>query len=117
MLSYTLPNPRKKSIYGNLPVSYPAGGLLDNVCQKLLQFDSIIAFMRYIGALEFIHVYTGGGRNDNFSFQLGHRILHERLGKTRVRHGYGEIQERSFRQESPPPPACARVVHQRAAEQ
>ena len=117
MSSYTLPNPRKKSIYGNLPVSYPAGGLLDTVCEKLLQFDSIIAFTRYIGALEFIHVYTGGGRNDNFSFQLGHRILHERLGKTRVRHGYGEIQEQSLRQESPPPPACARVVHQRATEQ
>ena len=77
MSSYTLPSPRRKSIYRNLPASYPAGGLLDNVLHKLLQFDSIIAFTRYIDALEFIHVYAGDGRNDNFSFLLGHQILHE----------------------------------------
>lgn len=39
-----------------------------------------------------------------------------REGETPVRHGYGEIQEQSLRQESLLPPACARVVHQRAAK-
>lgn len=77
MSSYTLPNRRKKSIYRNLPVSNPAGGLLGTVFHKLLQFDSIIAFTRYIDALQFIHVYAGDGRKDNFSFRLDHRILHE----------------------------------------
>jgi hypothetical protein len=96
--------------------SRPGGGL-DTVFHKFLQFDSIIAFMRYIDALEFIHVYASGGRNDNFSFHLGHRILHERLRKTRVQNGYGELQGQSLRQESSPPSACARVVHRRAAEQ
>lgn len=52
-------------------------GLLDTVFHKLLQFDSIIGFTRYIDALQFIHVYAGDGRKDNFSFRLDHRILHE----------------------------------------
>ena len=73
-------------IYGDLPVSYPTGELIDNVCQKWLQFDSIVAFTRYIDALKSMHVYTGCGSNDNFSFHLDHRILHECLRKTRMRH-------------------------------
>jgi hypothetical protein len=118
MSLYTLPRPRR-IIDLPKPASILAGrgGGLDTVFHKFLQFDSIIAFMRYIDALEFMHVYASGGRNDNFSFHLGHRILHERLRKTRVQNGYGELQGQSLRQESSPPSACARVVHRRAAEQ
>ncbi len=76
MSSYTLPNPCRKSIYRNLPVSDPAR-VAGHVFHKLLQFDSIIGFTRYIDALQFIHVYAGDGRKDNFSFRLSHRILHE----------------------------------------
>lgn len=85
------PNARKSPWFGDLPISFPTGRLIDDVWQKWLQFDPIIAQERYRGAFRQMHVYTDCGSKDEFNFHLGHRILHEQFRKARVRHVYEEF--------------------------
>ena len=85
------PNPRKKPFYGDLPISYPTGELIDDIWRKWLRYDPIIAYKRYLDAFRAMHVYTDCGSQDDFNFHLGHRILHERFRKARLRHVYEEF--------------------------
>ena len=85
------PNPRKPPYYCDLPISFPTGELIDDVWQKWLRFDPIIALEGYVDAFKSMHVFTDCGSRDEHDFHLGHRILHARLKKARVRHVYEEF--------------------------
>ena len=85
------PNPRKPPFYCDLPISFPTGELIDEVWQKWLHFDPIIAYERYVPAFRSMSVFTDCGSKDEYDFHLGHRILHERLKKARVKHVYEEF--------------------------
>lgn len=85
------PNPRKPPYYCDLPIRFPTGELIDDVWQKWLDFDPIYAYKRYIKAFQRMHIYTDCGNRDEFNLHMGHRILHERLKKARVKHVYDEF--------------------------
>ena len=86
------PNPRKKPVYGDLPIRFPTGELIDDVWERWLQFDPIIAYERYLDAFRTMCVYTDCGSKDEFQFHLGHRILHQRFKSARLRHVYEEFE-------------------------
>ena len=85
------PNPRKKPYYCDLPVRFPTGEIIDDVWQKWLRFDPIIAYEGYLDAFRSMHVYIDCGWRDEYQLHLGHRILHERFKKARLRHVYEEF--------------------------
>ena len=86
------PNARKPPYYCDLPIRFPTGELIEDVWQKWLHFDPIYAYARYVDAFRSIHLFTDCGAQDEFDFHLGHRILHERLKKARVKHVYEEFE-------------------------
>jgi enterochelin esterase family protein len=85
------PNARKKPYYCDLPIRFPTGELIDEIWQKWLYFDPLVAYERYVEAFRSMHVFTDCGSRDEFHFHLGHRILHQRLKQARVRHVYEEF--------------------------
>ncbi len=85
------PNPRKKPVYGDLPITFPNGEIIDDVWRKWLRLDPIIAYKRYLDAFRSMHVYMDCGSKDEFHFHLGHRILHQRFKSARLRHVYEEF--------------------------
>ena len=85
------PNARKAPYYCDLPIRFPTGELIEKTWQKWLYFDPIIAYERYVPAFRRMHVFTDCGSKDENLFHLGHRILHERLQKARVKHVYEEF--------------------------
>ena len=85
------PNPTNKPIYGDLPITFPTGEIIEPVWRKWLRFDPIIAYKRYLDAFRTMRVYTDCGANDEFQFHLGHRILHQRFKAARIRHVYEEF--------------------------
>lgn len=84
------PNPRKTPYYCDLPIRFPTGEFVEKVWEKWLWFDPIVAYKRYIKGFRSMHVYTDCGSKDEYLFHLGHRILHARLDKARVKHIYEE---------------------------
>ena len=84
------PNSRKAPYYCDLPIRFPTAELDEKVWEKWLHFDPIRAYKRYVKAFRSMHVFHDCGSQDEFDFHLGHRILHERLKKARVKHLYEE---------------------------
>ena len=89
--AYT-PNPRKKPIYGDLPIRFPTGEIIDDIWQKWLWFDPLIAYKRYLDAFRTMKIYTDCASHDDFNFHLGHRLLHQRFKSARLRHVYEEFE-------------------------
>ncbi|MDP7133576.1 MAG: alpha/beta hydrolase-fold protein [Planctomycetota bacterium] len=85
------PNPRKAPWYCDLPMRSPTCELIDDVWQKWLRFDPLVAYKDYLEGFRSMHIYTDCGSRDEFQFHLGHRILHERFEKARLRHVYEEF--------------------------
>jgi hypothetical protein len=95
-LSYGLaaaysPNPRNPPYYCDLPIRFPTGELIPEIWEKWLMQDPIYAYERYVKAFRRVDIFTDCGRRDQFDLHLGHRILHERLKKARVKHVYEEF--------------------------
>ena len=84
-------NPRKPPYYCDLPIRFPTGELIDDVWQRWLHYDPILAYERYVDAFRRMHLFTDCGSKDEHHFHLGHRILHERLRKARIKHVYEEF--------------------------
>jgi len=85
-------SPNDKSPLGfDLPVDLRTGERIDEVWQRWLEFDPVVACERYADALkqlELLHVEAG--RNDEFHLQFGLRILVRRLRELGIGHEHEE---------------------------